>query len=852
MKPIQTFTVTPRLPERLAKLEDLAYNLWWCWDQEAIKLWRRLSNELWEETNHNPVRMLGMISQERLKKKSADDGFLSQMDRVSNRLEEYLKAKTWYDFTFGKSNRKVVCYFSAEYGLTECLPIYSGGLGILAGDHLKSASDMGIPLAAIGLLYQVGYFRQLLTADGWQDERYPTNDFYNMPVKEVVDENGEDILIPIPFPGRIVHAKVWVARVGRVSLYLLDTNIPENDPVDRQITGQLYGGDIETRIQQEIILGVGGMHTLRKLGIHSTVYHMNEGHSAFLALERIKTHMERHDMDFRSALEATKAGNLFTTHTPVPAGIDIFPRELMEKYFAEYDEAFNISWEEFLSFGRQNQLEAGEGFSMAVLAMRLSTCTNAVSALHGQVSREMWRNIWPGVPTNEVPISHVTNGVHHPSYLSYEMSTLYDRYLGPRWLTHPGDETNWERIDEIPGEELWRTHVRRRERLVGFSRKRLQIQLQQRGALPSEVEEAKTVLDPEALTIGFARRFATYKRSTLIFNDPDRLEHILCDPERPVQIIFAGKAHPKDMPGKELIRTIFHLSREERFQRHIIFLEDYNTTIARYMVQGVDVWLNTPRRFEEASGTSGMKSSANGVLNVSILDGWWDEAYSAEIGWPIGSRDIHYDDQEYQNRIEAQCLYDILEHEVVPLFYDRSRDGLPHQWIERLKASMRAICPVFNTNRMLKEYTEKFYIKCKDRYSDLNKNERARAIELSEWKKKVRHCWPDLVIEDVVSNTEGELCVGEDLEVTATLSLGGLDCDDVLVEAYVGLVDADGSIVNGKAVVLERQKTKSKTHCTYKGIAQCVTSGRLGFSVRVIPSHADLGCPFELHRIEWA
>ncbi|MDP7422860.1 MAG: alpha-glucan family phosphorylase, partial [bacterium] len=668
MRPIKTYNVIPTIPDRLKRLEDLAYNLWWCWDPEAIILWRRLSNSLWEASNHNPVKMLGMASQERLEKRATDEGFLSQMDRIGARLDEYMKAKTWYDWKFGKTTKKRVCYFSAEYGITECLPIYSGGLGILAGDHLKSSSDMGIPMAAIGLLYQVGFFSQMLTADGWQEESYPTNDFYNMPVQQLKEDDDSPLTISIDFPGRVVLAYIWKAQVGRVPLYLLDTNVEENDSEDRQITGRLYGGDIEMRIKQEIILGVGGMNTLRKLGIHSTVYHMNEGHSAFLSLERIKTHMERHDMDFRSALEATKAGNLFTTHTPVPAGIDIFSRELMEKYFAEYDEAFGISWEEFLSMGRQNQSDPNGGFSMAVLAIRLSSATNGVSKLHGAVSRNMWRDLWPVIPLDEVPIGSVTNGVHHRSWLSYEMSTLFDRYLGPRWVTHPGDQSIWERIDDIPGAELWRTHERRRERLVAFSRNTLQKQLKVRGALPSEVEEAKTVLDPEALTIGFARRFATYKRATLILQDPDRLERILCDPDRPVQIIFAGKAHPKDMPGKELIRQVIQLAREERFKRHIIFLDDYNTTIARYMVQGVDVWLNTPRRLQEASGTSGMKSSANGVLNVSILDGWWDESYSLDIGWAIDPSRQSFDSQEYQDQVESQTLHDILEHEVVPLF----------------------------------------------------------------------------------------------------------------------------------------------------------------------------------------
>ncbi|MBX9690800.1 MAG: alpha-glucan family phosphorylase, partial [Cyanobacteria bacterium] len=607
-----------------------------------------------------------------------------------------------------KLNTGTIAYFSAEFGLTESMPIYSGGLGILAGDHVKAASEQGLPFVGMGIVYQQGYFRQYLNRDGWQQERYPINDFYNMPIVPAKDANGEPIVVTVNFPGRPLYVKVWQAQVGRVPLYLLDTNIPENAPPDEDITDALYHGDKETRIQQEIVLGIGGVKALKALNIMPTVFHMNEGHSAFLALERVRMLMQEHNLSFWQAREVAAAGNIFTTHTAVPAGIDKFPPELIDKYLSDYYHAFGITRDEFLGLGRANVNDHYEPFSMANLAIKLSSRTNAVSKLHGDVSRKLFQDVWRDVPEKEVPITHVTNGIHAKSWISEEMADLFDRYLGPKWSEDVEGQNIWKRVAEIPDEELWRIQDRRRQRLVTFSRGRLRKQLEAKGALSNELKEASEILDPEALTIGFARRFATYKRATLLIRDIERLASILTNKDRPVQIILAGKAHPDDVPAKELIRQLVHFSRDEDVRRRFVFIEDYDMNVARWLLQGVDVWLNTPRRFLEACGTSGMKAAFNGAINFSILDGWWDEAYQPNVGWTLGRGEV-YTDMDYQDDVESGALYDILEKEIVPMFYERDMDGLPRQWLSRMKSSMLHVCPLFNINRMLREYAMRAY-----------------------------------------------------------------------------------------------------------------------------------------------
>ena len=846
---IRRFTITPSLPTKLERLRDLAYNLWWCWNPEAIALYQRLDSDLWEKAYHNPVRVLGAIEQKRLEEAAGDDGFIANMERVLQRFDEYMAKKTWYSKTHNSSGEILVAYFSAEFGLDESVPTYAGGLGVLAGDHLKSASDLGLPLVGVGLLYQEGYFRQYLNADGWQQESYPLNDFYNMPVRLEQGADGEPVVVTIDYPDGAVVAQVWSIRVGRVTLFLLDTNIEANRPEDRTITNQLYGGDKETRLRQEILLGIGGIRALDALDLSPTVCQMNDGHSAFLALERIRCLIERENLSFREAKEIAAAGNIFTTHTPVPAGIDIFPFDLIKKYFPTYYPLLGLNEEEFLDLGCETEGEK-EGFNMAILAFRLAAHHNGVSKLHGTVSRRMWQKLWPEVPEDEVPITSVTNGINCRAWVSHDMADLFDRYLGPRWTEDPTDQTVWEKVGQIPDEELWRTHERRRERLVAFARRRLQTQLVTRGATPSEIAFADGVLDPEALTIGFARRFTAYKRATLLLSDPDRLAEIMNDKDRPIQIIFAGKAHPHDNPAKELIRQIMHLSRREDLRRRIVFIEDYDMCVARYLVRGVDIWLNNPRRLLEASGTSGMKAAANGAINISVLDGWWDEAYRPSIGWAIG-RDEVYDDRDYQDQVESNAIYEILEEEAIPLFYDRGPEGLPRGWIDMMKSSMYSLLPVFNTNRMVHDYTQSFYLPAAKRYQRLNRDGALRAKSLSNWKQGLKEHWPNIRIERIEQLDSTEFKVGSQLDVQAEVHLGPLKPDDVSVELYHGPIDPDGRIVNGSAITMSRSEEGSNGDCVFLGSIPCRLSGLHGYALRILPKHEDLAGPHEPNLILW-
>ncbi|HTY38958.1 MAG TPA: alpha-glucan family phosphorylase [Bacteroidota bacterium] len=852
-RPIYTYTVAPSLPKELESLHELAYNLLWVWDHDLMELLIRLDPDLWEKTNHNPVLMLGMISQERLNSASRDDSLLAQLERGFERYKKYLDTtSTWFCKTYSQIPPNQIAYFSAEFGLTECLQNYSGGLGVLSGDHLKSASDLGLPLVGVGLLYQQGYFRQYLNADGWQQERNPENDFYTLPIILEKDKDGKPIIISVDLDNRPVYAQIWRVQVGRVPLYLLDTNIQLNSRTDDQdITDQLYGGDRELRIKQEILLGIGGYRALKALGIAPAVYHMNEGHSAFLSLERCRDLMETHSLTFTEAREASTAGLAFTTHTPVPAGNDYFTPELVERYFGRYYRDLGLSPKDFHGLGRQDPNNDQESFCMTVLALKMAGSSNGVAKLHGTVSRKMWQNVWPGLPVNEIPIHSITNGVHAPSWISRELAGLYDRYLGPRWREDAGEYGLWSRVHHIPDEELWRTHERRRERLVAFARARLRTQLENRGAPPSEVAQAEEVLNSQALTIGFARRFATYKRSTLILKDAERLAKILTDKDRPVQIIFAGKAHPHDNPGKDLIRQIVHFERRTGVRRRMVFLEDYDMVVARYMLQGVDVWLNTPRRPLEASGTSGMKATLNGGINLSILDGWWDEAYNVHTGWAIG-RGEEYTDEALQDEIESNALYDLLEKEIVPLFYSRGADDLPRPWITKMKGAMRAIGPEFNTNRMVREYTEKMYLPALDRGNELSANNFARAKELAVWKQQLREHWQEIKILDVVVDNHKTLKVGETVTVRANVELGHLRSEDVSVELFYGVLDAQGDIENPKIALMKpTEKPKGKVY-EFVAVNKLMMSGRLGHTVRVLPKHQDLENPLKLGYVLWA
>ena len=852
MRPIHTFSITPALPSRLGRLRELAYNIWWAWHMEAIDLFRRLDRDLWEAIGRNPVLLLGTVEQEKLDKAARDESFLAHMDRVLSELDRYMGCQTtWYQKQHGSSNQLAIAYFSAEFGLTDCIPNYSGGLGVLAGDHLKSASDLGLPLVGVGLLYQQGYFHQYLSTDGWQQERYPENDFYTMPLQIERHDDGSPVTIEVDYPGHRAKAQVWRVQVGRVPLFLLDTNLETNPPEYRDITDKLYGGGIEIRIRQEILMGIGGIRALKAMGIDPVVYHVNEGHSAFLALERIRLLTEGQGLSFAEAREAVTAGNVFTTHTPVPAGNDIFPPHLMDKYFSSYYSALGLSREDFLALGRVHRADPNESFSMAVQALRLSAHSNSVSKLHGGVSRRMWQAMWPGVPEDEIPIEPVTNGIHPLSWISHDMAALFDRYLGPGWRDDPADPAVWQRVDAIPDEEMWRTHERRRGRLIAFARRKLWSQLENRGAPPAEIEQARGALDPNALTIGFGRRFATYKRAALLLRNSERLARILNDEKRPVQIIYAGKAHPMDQPGKEVIKEIVRFARQEGFRQRIVFIEDYDMNAARYMLQGVDLWLNTPRRFREASGTSGMKAAANGAINMSIPDGWWDEAYQPELGWAIGRGEV-YEDHNYQDDIESNAIYDLLEKEVVPLFYDRNAGGYSREWVAKMKAAMKAICPYFNTNRMVQEYATLLYMPAARRSKSLIKDGMIRAKALAEWKTNLHQNWPELRVVSVDTDAAREIQVGSQLQVRAMIHLGALKPEDIAVELYHGPLDSKGDIVPAEATEMRCAQVEQDGNWLYSGDIPFRFSGRYGYTLRLLPHHEDLNTPFDPGLILWA
>jgi starch phosphorylase len=850
MPRVFSFHVSPSLPARLKCLNELSLNLRWCWDHPTIELFRGIDPDLWEETGHNPRLMLGRIDQRRLARLAADEAFLAQMDRAAASLDEYLSGLGWFPRAHPEAMGLVAAYFSAEFGLTECIPNYAGGLGILAGDHLKSASDLGLPLVGVGLLYQGGYFRQYLNADGWQQETYPINDFHALPLQPLEDKSDEPLMVQVEFPGRNVLARIWQVQVGRIPLYLLDTNVTQNSADDRRITGALYGGDRELRIQQEIILGIGGLRALKALGFRPTVCHMNEGHSAFLGLERTRELMQEMGVPYFEARQIAAAGDIFTTHTPVPAGFDRFDPGLMEKYFRDYAGQLGMSFEQLMGIGRQNHHDAGEPFNMAFLAARMSSYANGVSRLHGEVSRQMARPMWPGYPLSEVPIGYVTNGIHTRTWTSLEMVRLLERYLGPRWADDPSDHAIWERIDRIPDQELWRVHEIRRERLISYARAKLAAQISQRGGSASDVSAADDYLAPETLTIGFARRFATYKRATLLLRDPVRFKRILTNPQRPVQMLMAGKAHPHDDAGKDLIRQVIHFARDPEVRGHIVFLENYEISVARYLVQGCDVWLNTPRRPNEASGTSGMKLLPNGGLNLSILDGWWDEAYDHEVGWAIGKGEA-YSDENYQDEVESRALYYLLEHEVVPLFYNRDAQGIPRGWVAKMKASMKKLTPVYSTNRMVAEYAEKFYIPAHERHLHLAADSGKRVLPLVAWRKRIRAHGAEVRITDISSEHARGMAVGSKFKVTARVVLGGVEPGDVQVQLYYGKVDSEGQVANGETAPMSLVESTASDH-VYQGEVACQNSGSCGFTVRVLPFNSDAILPYEMPWIAWA
>ncbi len=855
MKPLRQFAIIPSLPIELEPLRELALNLWWTWDYEAIRLFQHLDTALWEKTYHNPIHMLGIMPQQRLDALARDDAFLSHLNLVVRKFQDYMTATSPYEKHLRNTdlNNLSIAYFSAEFGLAECLPIYSGGLGILAGDYLKSASYLGLPMVGVGLLYQHGYFRQILTSEGWQMADYPLNDFYNMPIQVERQEDGSPVVVDVDYPEGKAYAQIWRIQIGKIPLYLLDTNIPDNNhPELRNITSYLYGGDEKTRIKQEILLGVGGFRALLKLGIRPTVCHMNEGHAAFLAIERIRHLIEEQHLTFEEARSATTAGNVFTTHTPVPAGIDWFPPSLVDYYFGGYYSSLGISREEFLALGRDNFADNGSEFSTTVLALRLSAYNNGVSKVHGKVSRSMWNHLWHGLPEDEVPIRSITNGVHIRSWVAGDMQNVFERYLGPGWIQNLVDEKSvWTQVDGIPDVELWRTHEHHRERLVAFVRQKLRDQSIRAKASSAEIKRTNEILNPEILTIGFARRFPTYKRATLLFQDPDRLDKILNHSERPVQIIFSGKAHPHDHEGKLLIQEICKFAAQDRFQHRIVFIEDYDICVARCLVAGVDVWLNNPLPLQEASGTSGMKVAVNGGLNLSILDGWWAEAHTSGGGWTIGGGEV-YDDRKFQDQVEADAIYDILEKEVVPLFYDRESDTIPHRWVAKIKLAMRNLAPIFNTKRMVSEYADKLYFSTHRRWDLLNRDDVQRGKALAHWKSHLQEHWSRIKIKGVEDEHISEIGIGEELNVKSYVDLAALSPHDVNVQIYHGTLNEDGEINAEDTIPMEsRGQLDDGTHL-FEGAISSYKTGLHGYTVRILPCHDDLHNPHDLALIHWA
>lgn len=847
---IRHFQVEPSLPEPLKPLLEIANNLWWSWNYDAVELFVRLDQNLWTHTKHNPVKLLGMVSQDKLESAARDEGFLGQLQQVHQQLKTHLTRAPWMPEGQKDPKEYAICYFCSEFGMTESLQIYSGGLGLLAGDHLKSASELGIPLLAMGLLYRHGYFQQYLSSDGWQQETDPNLDFAQLPVHQVKDASGEQVKVSVHLPGRDVKIGLWKVKVGKVDLYLLDTNLPENSEEDRSITGQLYGGDMEMRIKQEIVLGIGGVRALEAIGIRPNVCHMNEGHSAFLGLERIRRLIEDNDMAFDEARQAAAASHLFTTHTPVPAGIDRFPPEMIRRYFKDYHEALRLDMEGLLALGRENVSDKNEFFSMAVLAIRTADWCNGVSKLHGEVSRSMWKNVWPGVPTGEVPIGHVTNGVHARSWLDPQLTKLFDRYLGTPWREDQADPQVWNNVSELPDEDLWRIHQDARQKLIVWAKRRLRTQMERQGKSPEMIRNHCEALSDDALTVGFARRFATYKRGTLLLRDLGRLERLLGNDQRPIQFLIAGKAHPADGGGKALIRELVQFSNESKLGHRIVFLEDYDIGVARYLVQGCDIWLNNPRRGMEASGTSGMKAAMNGVLNCSILDGWWDEAYLPNLGWAIGRRE-EYANPEQGDDIESRALYDLLENQIIPLFYQRDDQGVPREWIARMKQCIKVLTPAFNTNRMVQDYTRQFYLPAARRAAHMAGDGLKRSIDLAKIKHHLHQHWADIKITDVKAELDKPLELQESLNVEAEISLGKVKPGEVCAQIFAGTLDNDGDMVDGSTINMTHVKELGGGRHLFKGSITPKTSGRYGFAVRVIPGAEDLNGFWEPGLICW-
>lgn len=846
-------TVNPQLPKRINKLMDISNNLWWSWNTEFLKLFKKIDLDLWESVEKNPVKFLKQVSQEKLEEAIANEDFLKEYDKIAQDFENYINSKnTWFSKKYNNNSNNLIAYFSAEYGLDEILPIYSGGLGILSGDHLKSASDLGLPFVAVGLLYKNGYFHQKINAWGDQETEYHNIDLNNLPINSVKDDKGEDLIISVNFPDREVYLKVWKINVGRINLYLLDSDIDKNIAEDRVITLRLYGGDQEMRIRQEIVLGMAGVKLLKTLKYNPTVYHMNEGHSSFLTLELIKDIMQEKQVSFNIAREIASAKTVFTTHTPVPAGNDIFPLELVEKYFAKFWTKLGITKEEFLKLGMKPTKELEPGFNMGILALKIAGKKNGVSKLHGAVSRELFSEVWPNIAANESPITYVTNGIHTCSWLAPNLKELYNKYLIPYWQDNIHQDSVWENIKEIPNDKLWAEHMVRKEKLLKLVKENITNRLREGNVSYEEIKEITSKLDPNVLTIGFARRFATYKRATLIFKDLERITQILNDEKRPVQLIFAGKAHPADKEGQDLIKYIHELSMKPQFKGKIFVLENYNIGLSRYLVSGVDVWLNNPRRPMEASGTSGQKASVNGVINFSVLDGWWAEGYNQKNGWTIGTNK-EYSSYEEQDIADSQSLYNTLENKIIPLYYDnKSKEtGVSDRWMEIMKNSIISTGGKYSTSRMVVDYTNNLYMPLcnltNKYYSNLEK-----VTEFNTWKENLYNSWNKIEIKQINNSDNITIDAGNNIEVHCEVKLPNISVNNIIAEVYYGKISDNGTVEDVKVIPMNLVNSNNDERIyTFQAKVELSTGGEYGYTFRVMPKHEMILDNSNLNLVKW-
>ena len=845
-------TVNPQLPKRINRLTEISNNLWWSWNTEFLRLLKRIDGDLWETCNKNPVKFLKHVSQEKLEEVEEDISFLREYDKIVDNFDAYMESKdTWFSQKYPNNRNDLIAYFSAEYGLDQTIAIYSGGLGILSGDHLKSASDLGIPLVAVGLMYKNGYFHQKIDKNGIQHPEYKDLNMSDLPIRTVKDADGNELITYIKFPKRKIYLKVWEIDVGRVKLYLLDSDIDKNNVEDRDTTARLYGGDQEMRIRQEIILGMGGVNTLKKLGYNPTVYHMNEGHSAFLNLELIKNTIKEKEVSFEIARDIVSSKTVFTTHTPVPAGNDIFPIGLVEKYFKEFWPRLGLTREEFLKLGMKPTENLEHGFNMGILALKIAGKKNGVSKLHGEVSRELFADVWPHIAPSESPITYVTNGIHTCTWLAPKLKDLYNKYLIPYWQDNIYDDEVWKKINNIPDEKLWEVHMERKRKLIALIKENLSTRLRREGVSYDAVSEAIANLHPETLMIGFARRFATYKRATLIFKDLERITQILNNTNKPVVLIFAGKAHPADKEGADLIKYIHEVSMMPQFKGKIFILENYSIEISRYLVSGVDVWLNNPRRPMEASGTSGQKASVNGVVNFSVLDGWWAEGYNQKNGWTIGTN-AEYPSYEEQDQADSKSMYDTLENKIIPAYYNKDKNGISKVWLQYMKNSIMSTGGKYSTSRMLVDYTNKLYMPLcnltKKYYTNLD-----LVSEYNAWKHSIASNWKDIQIEQEQTNADNvTLDAGNQIEVKCTVTLPNIDVNHIRVEVYYGKFLDDGTIQDVSIIPMKcdwKDEENKKYHYTAK--IDLISGGNYGYSFRVMPQHEMLLDSENLDLVKW-